>query len=139
MKNFLIVTAAVFSGAALWNLCSRFVPIKLSGSVLPDGGGTSPLEISYVDMVSVMLTGVTIVLGALGFLVAVLAFVGWNSIRAIAEASAREVVKESIATGGKLHDVVRKETRAIIRYSGVETFDTDFVETSDDLENEDGA
>ncbi len=162
MKKFLTTVVAVFLGAALWNLVSNFAPIRLVQSATSSYDNNTSLvnflcsfsptnflvncatskqtvmalDVSYMDMVSVLLTAVTIVVGALGLLIAVLAFVGWNAIRTIADASARKVVTESIEDGGKLHEVVRKETRAIIRYSGVETYDTEFDEDDEELSDE---
>ncbi len=112
----------------MWNLISQTVPFSIRPILGPSDGVGRKLHVSYVDMVSLMLTGVTIMLAILGFVVAVLAFVGWRSIQTIAEASARSTVSDAIKDGGRLHSVVQKEVRDIIRYSGVEALDTEFEE-----------
>jgi lipopolysaccharide export LptBFGC system permease protein LptF len=79
-----------------------------------------------------------LILTVLGFVLAVLAFVGWKSIQTIAENSAREVVREAISDGGKLETLLKKEVQSQLRYQGVEEVDTDFDE-GNGAGNEDGA
>lgn len=139
MKRFLTTALAVLVGILMWKLISHFSPIKfVEISAKPDNNRFG-LEVSYVDMVSLMLTGVTIVLAAFGFIVGVLGFLGWKSITAIADSSARAVVNEAIDDGGRLHKAVLAEARSIIRYSGVEAVDAEYEEYVNNGGDSDGA
>lgn len=138
MRNFLIVAVGVAFGIALWNLGVHFSPFTIVDHLPANPSEGRAIEVSYIDMVSLMLTGVTIILTVLGFVLAVLAFVGWKSIRSIAATSAREVVRESISDGGKLEAILKKEVQSQLRYLGVEAVDTDFDE-GNGVGNEDGA
>lgn len=130
MKNFLIVTLGVAFGIALWKLGAHFSPFTIVDHLPAKPSDGRAIEVSYIDMVSLMLTGVTIILTVLGFVLAVLAFVGWKSIQAIAANSAREIVREAISDGGKLETLLKKEVQSQLRYQGVEEVDTDFDESN---------
>lgn len=138
MKNFLTVAIGVVFGIALWNLAAYYSPFTIVDHVPVSSTTTRSIEVSYIDMVSLMLTGVTIILTVLGFVLAVLAFVGWKSIQAIAANSARKVVREAISDGGKLETLLKKEVQNQLRYQGVEEVDIDFDE-SNGVGSEDGA
>lgn len=117
-------------GIALWKLGVHFTPFNIVDHLPGKPPNARAIEVSYIDMVSLMLTGVTIILTVLGFVLAVLAFVGWKSIQTIAANSAREIVKEAISDGGKLETLLKKEVQSQLRYIGVEEIDTEFDESN---------
>lgn len=122
MRTFFLVFLGVFAALGLWELLTNFSPIKFSSA------HKSAIEISYVDFVSIMMTGVSVILAALGFVIAILAFIGWSAIGAKVKETAETFLKNSVDDGGELHEAVRKEAREIYRYLGVEAVDTDFNE-----------
>ncbi|WP_264213224.1 hypothetical protein [Leisingera thetidis] len=132
MKLFLSVAVGVFLGGALWSVAKHMVPLTIVGKAVSPHLDTHSVTVSYIDMISLMLTGVTVILAALGFVVAVLAIVGWKSISSIAAASAQEVVKNSLLSGGELDLAVRKEVRDIFKYHGIEAVDTEFDENGEE-------
>lgn len=87
----------------------------------------STTRISYSDFVSIMLTGVSLILAALGFVVALLAFIGWNSIGDRVSSLAKTFLQDAMKEGGELHDLVKNEAKSII-YRGVEPVDTQYDE-----------
>ncbi len=69
---------------------SHFSPL------IPMQSGTSPAyTVSYADFISLMLTAVSVILAALGFVVALIAVVGWNSIGDRVSTLAVSFLKES--------------------------------------------
>lgn len=108
--------------------CSMLAPFTVT-----QGHSGSLKQIDYADFIALLLTGVTVVLGALGFVVAILAFVGWNSIQGRVEEQTeklieeslqedgelKELVKTSLKKGGSLYKLVQDEANKII-YSGIE-------------------
>lgn len=122
MRTVVLIALGVFLGISAWEMVQYLAPI----SYLPQEPDT--VQISYTDFVSIMLTGISIILAALGFVIALLAFIGWNSIGAKVKETAEEFLAASVEDGGELHEAVRKEAREIYRYQGVEAVDTDFVE-----------
>jgi len=78
-----------------------------------------------------MLTGVSIILAALGFVVAILAFIGWNSIGNKVSELATTFLQDAIKEGGELHTLVKDEAKSII-YRGIEPINTDYDEVTKD-------
>ena len=119
--------------------------ISLLAPFTVNNGNTHQIE--YTDLVSIMLTGVSIILAALGFVVALLAFIGWNSIgervsslstklfhaSLTDEGELRSIVRNSLQEGGELYSLVQEEAKEII-YRAVEPIDS---EGSDDTDVED--
>lgn len=125
---------AMFLGLALWNFVQDFTPLKISHEK------SSEIEISYIDFISIMLTGISIILAAFGFVVAILAFIGWNSIGLRATSAAEVEVRRAMKNGGQLHETIRQEAREVFRYLGMESInasnadvnETDFEEGGSD-------
>lgn len=109
----------------------------LSPFTISGGLNSSNREIDYSDFIAILLTAVTVILGALGFVVALLAFVGWNSIQSKVQdqtedlisksleenGELKELVKSSLKKGGALYKLVQDEANKII-YSGIERVST---------------
>jgi hypothetical protein len=74
-----------------------------------------------------MLTAVTVVLAGLGFVVAVLAFIGWNSIGNRVSALATTFLKDALDDGGPLHNMVKDEVKEIM-YGEIQPVDYDYEE-----------
>ena len=121
MRTVLLVAFGVVLGGGLSALIRNFSPVSLVRA------SPATVNINYVDFVSIMMTSVSLILAALGFVIAILAFIGWNSIGAKVSTSAKEFLKESVKDGGELHKLVRAEAKEII-YRGIEPVDTDFEE-----------
>ncbi|WP_417840177.1 hypothetical protein [Tritonibacter scottomollicae] len=131
MRKLLIQTSSIAIGVlvamAIFHVISLLAPFTLTA-----GQANFKSQINYSDFIAIILTAVTVVLGALGFVVAILAFVGWNSIqgrveeqteRVIAESleengELKELVKASLKKGGTLYKLVQDEANRII-YSGI--------------------
>lgn len=128
MKSIFSVTFAVFLGMSLWSIVRNLSPVEIIGSAVSPHFDKYAVSISYTDMISLMLTGVTVILAALGFVVAILAVVGWKSISSIAAEAAQGAVSNSLKDGGELDLALRKEVRDIFKYHGIEAVDTEFEE-----------
>lgn len=125
MKRFLITALAVaFGGAGAYGIVAA--ASTLSPFSIVDANPTA--KIDYADFVSIMLTGVSLILAALGFVVAILAFIGWNSIGDRVSSLAKTFLQDAMQEGGQLHTLVKNEAKSII-YRGIEPVDTEFEET----------
>lgn len=100
---------------------------ELSPLVITDSVDTTSVKIDYADLVAVMLTGVSIVLAALGLVVALIAVIGWNSIGDRVSSLATAFLQKSVKEGGELHELVKQEAKSII-YRGIDPVDPDFSE-----------
>ncbi len=124
MKRFLVSSSAValgivIGGGILYGLSSAS-PIRFVGA--PAG----PIaQIDYQTFISIMLTAVTVVLAGLGFVVAVLAFIGWNSIGNRVSELATTFLKDALDDGGSLHNMVKDEVKEIM-YGEIQPVDFDF-------------
>ncbi|MCT8327926.1 hypothetical protein [Albidovulum sediminis] len=124
MKRFVTTVIAVAVGGAgaygIVHAASTLTPFSVADA--------SPrTSIDYADFVSIMMTGISLILAALGFVVAILAFIGWNSIGDRVSSLAKTFLQDAIKEGGELHDLVKNEAKSII-YRGVEPVDTEFEE-----------
>tara|TARA_R110000868_G_scaffold243100_1_gene498875 strand:- start:56121 stop:56507 length:387 start_codon:yes stop_codon:yes gene_type:complete len=84
-------------------------------------GGTSlnllhpqSINISYSDLIVILLAAVTVILAALGTVIAVLAFVGWQNIGNKIEDSSEKIISDALAAEGKITETVKAEVRAIM-------------------------
>jgi hypothetical protein len=92
----LLVLVSGFVGFAIHN---KFGPTPLSA-------GQSSYNMSYADLVAVLLSASALLLTLLGFGIAILAFVGWNSIAAHAETVARTSIEESLKRNKPLYKTI---------------------------------
>ena len=104
----------------------------LIGAVLSRNVGTSSYTISYADFVSVMLSAVTLVMTLLGFILALLAYVGWRELNERIDAKVvgrtTEFLEDGFREGNSLHRMLEKRWRRAA-YSGVEPIETDDEES----------
>lgn len=126
MKNLIFWSLAIAIGVAGGIAIASGVS-SLSPYTLTNGEASSTTSLEYKDFVSIMLTAVSIILAALGFVVALLAVIGWNSIGDRVSSLAKTYLQDAMKEGGTLHDLVKAEAKEII-YRGVEPVDTDFDE-----------
>jgi len=137
MKRFVFwVSCITIGGALAYGLV--VVATLLSPFTLASSGSGSTAQMDYSDFVSIMLTGVSLILAALGFVVALIAVIGWNSIgdrvsslstklftdSLDEDGELRELVRVSLQEGGELYDLVQEEAKDII-YRGVQAIDED--------------
>jgi len=71
-------------------------------------------NITYSDLVVILLAAVTVILAALGTVIAVLAFIGWQSIGNKIEDSSQKIISDALSTEGKITQTVKTEVRAIM-------------------------
>lgn len=89
--------------------------------------GTSAYTMSYADFISVMLTAISLLMALLAFFIAILAFIGWNSISGKVASEVSRFLADGFKDGETLHRmVVDQANRAM--YEGVYTVDTDLNE-----------
>lgn len=131
IKRFVFWVLAIGIGGALALVLLKFTTY-FSPFLVTTSAGSNVLSISYVDFVSIMLTVVTVILAALGLVFAILAVIGWNTIRERVSSLATIFLQNSIKEGGELHDLVQKETQ-LIMYRGVEPAN---LPEDDDVEKE---
>lgn len=67
----------------------------------------SPGEVSYEDLVAVMLTGVSILLAVVGVGLAILAFLGWTTFRGMTREAAGSAAIEHIKSDGGAQEIRR--------------------------------
>lgn len=105
------------------------------GSALTRHFGTSSYTLSYADFISVMLTAISLLMALLAFFIAILAFIGWNSVSGKVASEVGKYLTEGFKDGQPLHKMlVDQANRA--RYEGIQRVDADF---EDDIElDEDG-
>jgi len=128
MKRFVLTVLGVAIGGAI-----AYGIVAAASALSPFSivDATPTTEIDYSDFVSIMLTGVSIILAALGFVVAILAFIGWNSIGNKVSELATTFLQDAIKEGGELHTLVKDEAKSII-YRGIEPINTDYDEVTKD-------
>lgn len=133
MKRFLTTAIAValgvLIGGGILHFLSNASPVQFVSA--PTGTTT---QIDYQTFISIMLTAVTVVLAGLGFVVAVLAFIGWNSIGDRVSALATTFLKNALDDGGSLHNMVKDEVKEIM-YGEIQPVDFEF---EDDEQSETG-
>lgn len=82
------------------------------------------VDISYSDLVVIILTAVTVILAALGAVIAVLAFIGWRNIGRTVNEVSRKVIGEALKPEGKIINSVNAEVERVAeRYIGHELRD----------------
>lgn len=146
-RKFLIQTASISIGV-LVALGIAYSAALFAPFTLTQGHAGAVRQINYADFVAILLTGVTVVLGALAFVVALVAVMGWNSIQGRVEEQTeklisesleengelKELVKASLKRGGSLYRLVQVEANKII-YTGIQPVTT---EEEDDIEEPSG-
>ncbi|MGR3618690.1 MAG: hypothetical protein ACU0AX_04270 [Roseovarius sp.] len=133
MKRFLTISSAVALGVAIGGaiLYGFYAAVPIRFASTPSG---SVAHIDYQTFVSIMLTAVTVVLAGLGFVVAILAFIGWNSIGERVSTVATSFLRQGLDEGGALHNMVKDEVKDVM-YGEIEPVDFDY---GDDEQTETG-
>lgn len=67
-----------------------------------------PVEISYADFIVIMLTAVSVLMTLLAFIVAILAYVGWNSIESKTKKTAEDYLDKGFEDGNELHQMFER-------------------------------
>jgi hypothetical protein len=108
MKTIELKTVAVGFGIVALAVGAGFVGFALHYKFGPTAAAQAPstYSMSYADLVAVLLSAAALLLTLLGFGIAILAFVGWNSIAAHAETVARKSVEESLKKNKPLYKIV---------------------------------
>lgn len=126
MKRFVTIVSAVALGIVIGGILLHGLSVASPIRFTATSAG-SAVQIDYQTFISIMLTAVTVVLAGLGFVVAVLAFVGWNSIGDRVSSLATSFLRDAFDDGGSLHNMVKDEVKEIM-YGEIEPVDLDFDE-----------
>ena len=94
------------------------------GGALTRQFGTSSYTLSYADFISILLTAVTLLMTLLGFFIAILALVGWNSISGKVASDVSRFLADGFKDGEPLHRMLVDQTNRAM-YSGVHSVDSD--------------
>jgi hypothetical protein len=109
----------------------------LVGGAMSRSFGTSSYTISYADFISVMLTAISLIMALLAFFIAILAYIGWNSINGKVATEVKSILADGFREGQPLHQMfVEQKDRAM--FEGVMRIDTDFEADADAEKKEDG-
>lgn len=124
MKQFLVISTSVVIGIVIGGIILYGIytasPIRFVST--PTDAVTL---IDYQAFISIMLTAVSVILAGLGFVIAILAFIGWNSIGERVSTLVTSFLKEAIDEGGPLHKTVKNEVKDIM-YRDISPVDTDY-------------
>lgn len=91
--------------------------------VIPDAN----IAITYADLITILLTAVTAMVSLLGIVIAILAFIGWQSIGKRVEETSTRIMATALGDGGDLHATVKKEVQQIL-YKDIRPIDSEFAE-----------
>lgn len=89
--------------------------------------GTSNYTLSYADFISVMLTAISLLMALLAFFIAILAYIGWNSISGKVASDVRKFLADGFEDGQPLHKMLVDQTSRAM-YEGVYQVDEEFAE-----------
>lgn len=95
----------IFAGGILAGfILAAILMVKAVG--LAPGGAN--IEMTYVDLVVIVLAAVAVLITVLGLMLAVFAFWGITGLRKQAHETSKKAVANSLAQGGELYELVRK-------------------------------
>lgn len=125
------------SKLAFWlGMASLCLVAGLVGGAFSRNFGASEYTISYADFVSVMLTAISLIMALLAFFIAILAYIGWNSISGKVASEVKAFLAEGFREGQPLHQMfLEQKDRAM--FEGVMRIDTDFDDDAKAEERED--
>lgn len=95
----------------------------------PPSNGSS--EISYADFIVIMLTSVSVLMTLLAFMVAILAYVGWNNIHNKVQKETKNFLSDGFEEGRNLN-VMFKQYASELFWSQVPNVDEDFERDSEE-------
>jgi hypothetical protein len=78
----------------------------LLGGALSRGLVSSPVDVTYADLIAILLTGVTTLLAIAGSAIAIFALLGWSAIESKAINRAEEHVRKSLEKGEPLEQLI---------------------------------
>lgn len=96
--------------------------------------GVSTYTLSYADFISVLLTAISLLMTLLGFFIAILAFIGWNSISGKVGSEVSNFLAEGFKDGQPLHKMLVDQTNRAM-YEGVYKVDAEFSEEAAEADN----
>lgn len=95
------------------------------GGALTRQFGTSSYSLSYADFVSVMLTAISLLMTLLAFFIAILAYIGWQSITSKVASEVKSFLDDGFQEGEPLHRLfIEQKDRAM--FEGVLPVDKEF-------------
>ena len=121
----------LFNGALkVFGIISLCVLSASVGGAFPRVVGASSYSISYADLVSIMLTAVSVLVTVLAIFLAVAGVVGWSTIEQKVHGKTHEIMINGLEKGGKLErmiaEMVERKSAEII-YNGVEQVDEEVL------------
>lgn len=129
------ISSRLFAGIGLVLLC---LTAGLAGGALSRNFGTSSYTISYADFISVILTAISLLMTLLAFFIAILAYIGWNSIGGKVASDVKSYLADGFREGQPLHHMlVEQKNKAM--FEGILEIDQDFVADAEAEGSEDGA
>lgn len=109
----------------------------LAGGALSRNFGTSSYSISYADFISILLTAISLIMALLAFFIAILAYIGWNSISGKVASEVKSFLADGFREGQPLHNMlVEQKDKAM--FEGVMEIDTAFQDDAAAEEREGG-
>lgn len=112
-KERLALAAISIVGGLLACLASGLI-----GAALSSRFGTSNYTISYADFISIMLTGVTVLLACLAIVLAILGVIGWNAITTRVGNRTEAYLEDGFKKGNHLYRQMENKINEIT-YAGV--------------------
>lgn len=108
------------------------------GGALTSSFGTSNVQISYVDFISVLLTALGVIITTLGVIIALLAVLGWRSIEDKLRDHSYNYIGEELKEGRPLRELIQRTIREAT-YDGVrpDEPDLDYNEDIDGVNDHD--
>lgn len=109
-------TIAVLSVLCFAQFCAIvWVALKGQSFSMPD--------LAYQDFLTVIFTGVTIILSMLAVMIGVLAFIGWQGFHSNVERLTQTLIRDGFKQNGDFRKIMRKELRKELGIQIKEGFD----------------
>ncbi len=84
------------------------VYIILDRSIRVDVRLIKDIQISYSDLLAVILAAVSLIVTLVSFVLAIAAFIGWSRLKKEAIAQAKRSIEESVNEGGEINIMLKK-------------------------------
>jgi uncharacterized membrane protein len=125
--------------AVVLSFCAACCLSALMGGAFSRNLVNSSLQISYADLIAVMLTGVTTLLAIVAVGIAAMAFFGWNAIENTVNKKAEQFLDDRFKKGGEQEQELTNTAQVVfLNYlkSGMDENDPVFREIRNILEQE---
>lgn len=129
------ISSRLFAGIGLVLLC---LSAGLAGGAFSRNFGESSYTISYADFISVILTAISLLMTLLAFFIAILAYIGWNSISGKVALDVKSYLSDGFREGQPLHRML-VEYKDKAMFEGVLEIDQDFEADAEAESHEDRA